>query len=75
AERAVRGTAVAVVLHDLSLAARFCDRVLLLHHGAVIACGAAREVLQPAILEPVYGVRMRVIDEDGVAAIIPWQRG
>ncbi|MCB1630341.1 MAG: ABC transporter ATP-binding protein [Pseudomonadales bacterium] len=75
AERAVRGTAVAVVLHDLSLAARFCDRVLLLHHGAVIACGAAREVLQPAILEPVYGVRMRVIDEDGLAAIIPWQRG
>ena len=37
--------------------------------------GAAREVLQPAILEPVYGVRMRVIDEDGLAAIIPWQRG
>lgn len=74
AERAARGTAVAVVLHDLSLAARFCDRVLVLDHGAVVACGKAREVLQPAILEPVYGVRMRVIDEEGVTAIIPWQR-
>lgn len=74
AGRAARGTAVAVVLHDLSLAARFCDRVLVLHHGKVVACSGARDVLQPAVLEPVYGVRMRVIDEEGVTAVIPWQR-
>ena len=74
AERAARGTAVAVVLHDLSLAARFCQRILLLDHGGVAAHGAAREILSPAILEPVYGVRIRVLDEDGLVAIIPWQR-
>ena len=74
AERAARGTAVAVVLHDLSLAARFCQRILLLDHGGIAAHGAAREILSPAILEPVYGVRIRVLDEDGLVAIIPWQR-
>lgn len=74
AERARRGTAVVVVLHDLSLASRFCDRVLVLHRGAVVACDASRQALQPAVLEPVYGVRMRMIDEDGLRAIIPWQR-
>ncbi len=74
AERAARGTAVVVVLHDLSLAARFCNRVLVLDHGRVVACGDAQQVLQPGVLEPVYGVRMRVIDEDGLRAVIPWQR-
>ena len=65
---------MAVVLHDLSLAARFCQRILLLDHGGVAAHGAAREILCPEILEPVYGVRIRVLDEDGLVAIIPWQR-
>jgi len=74
AERAARGTAVAVVLHDLSLAARFCQRILLLDHGGVAAHGAARDILCPGVLEPVYGVRIRVLDEDGLVAIIPWQR-
>jgi iron complex transport system ATP-binding protein len=74
AERAGRGTAVAVVLHDLSLAARFCQRILLLDQGRIVAHGPAREILRPELLEPVYGVHFRVIEEDGLVAIIPWQR-
>lgn len=74
AERAMRGTGVVVVLHDLSLAGRFCDRILLLQHGRVMACDKARDVLQPSVLEPVYGVRMRVVEQDGMLAVIPWQR-
>jgi iron complex transport system ATP-binding protein len=72
--RAARGKALVVVLHDLSLAARFCQRIVLLDRGRVVAAGPAREVLTPAILEPVYGIRIRVLDEDGLLAIIPWQR-
>lgn len=55
----------AVVLHDLNLAARYCDRTVVLDHGRVVAEGTPEEVLTPEILEPVYGVRMRRVELDG----------
>jgi iron complex transport system ATP-binding protein len=45
-----------VVLHDLNLAARYCDRLLLLDQGRVAATGTPDEVLRPAVLEPVYDI-------------------
>jgi iron complex transport system ATP-binding protein len=45
-----------VVLHDLNLAARYCDRVVLLSRGQVVAAGRVEEVLDPVVLEPVYGI-------------------
>jgi len=51
-----RGGSAVVVLHDLTLAARFCDRLLLLHHGQQMACGSPTDVLTPARIEQVYGV-------------------
>ncbi|MFP4310771.1 MAG: ABC transporter ATP-binding protein [Nitriliruptoraceae bacterium] len=45
-----------VVLHDLNLAARYCDRLLLLDDGRVAAAGTPEEVLRPDVLEPVYGI-------------------
>ena len=53
---------VAVVLHDLNLAAAYCDRLLLLDGGRVAAAGTADEVLVPEVLEPVYGVAVRRLD-------------
>ncbi len=61
-----RGVAVAVVLHDLALAGRFADHVVVLTAGRVAASGAARDVLMPATLEAVYGVRFVLLDIDGV---------
>ncbi|GAB3598661.1 ABC transporter ATP-binding protein [Microbacterium tumbae] len=55
-----------VVLHDLNLAARYCDELVLLARGAVVARGAPGEVLVPEVLQPVYGIDMRRIDFDGV---------
>ncbi len=55
-----------VVLHDLNLAARYCDQVVLLREGTVAAYGEPGEVLVPEILEPVYGIEIRRIDLDGV---------
>lgn len=56
------GGLVIAVLHDLTLAARFCDRLLVLDKGALVADGAPLDVLTPALLEQVYGVRAVRID-------------
>ena len=48
--------AAIVVLHDLTMAMRFCQRLILLNEGRVHADGPPREVLTPATLEAVYGV-------------------
>ncbi|NHC47506.1 ABC transporter ATP-binding protein [Motilibacter aurantiacus] len=47
-------------LHDLPLAARFCDRVVLLESGRVVADGPPAEALTPTLIERVYGVRVSV---------------
>lgn len=46
-----------VVLHELGMAARYCDRIALLHQGRVIACGRPEAVLSPDNLSTVFGVR------------------
>lgn len=69
----VRGLAasVVIVLHDLNLAARYCDRLVLLDRGAVIAEGTPSGVLTPALVESVYGVGVRRVDGvDGVPQLI-----
>ncbi|WP_306368935.1 ABC transporter ATP-binding protein [Nocardiopsis sp. CC223A] len=53
-----------VVLHDLNLAARYCDRLVLLDQGRVVEAGPTNEVLTPEVLEPVYRISVRVL-EDG----------
>ncbi len=52
---------VVMVLHDLDLAARFADRVVVIAEGAVVATGTPDEVLVPDVLDPVYAVRSHVV--------------
>lgn len=67
---ATRGACVVVVLHDLALAARYADQVLLLSQGNVRAAGAPRGVLTPATLRDVYGVEAHVVgDERGFTVV------
>ncbi|MFF8828594.1 ABC transporter ATP-binding protein [Streptomyces sp. NPDC015131] len=49
-----------VALHDLNLAARYCDHLVVLDHGRVAAAGAPEAVLTPDLIETVYGVRVLV---------------
>ena len=51
-----RGTAVVVTLHDLTLAARFCDRLVALKAGRIAAVGAPEAVLSPDCLRDVFGL-------------------
>jgi iron complex transport system ATP-binding protein len=58
--RARQETAVVVVLHDLSLAARWADRMVVLDEGRLWGAGAPEDVLTAAMLADVYGVRASV---------------
>ena len=60
-DRSRRGCAVAVVLHDLNLAARYADRIVLLASGRVHAAGTPREVLTPATLAGCFGIDALVL--------------
>jgi iron complex transport system ATP-binding protein len=57
--RARAGSAVLVTIHDLNLAARWCDRVVLLG-GTAPAIGAPADVLTPARLREVFGVEIEL---------------
>ncbi|MFF0598909.1 ABC transporter ATP-binding protein [Streptomyces antibioticus] len=62
--RTVRELGITTVLavHDLDLALRYCDRLCVLAGGAVVAAGAPEEVLRPALMAEVFGVRARQIE-------------
>ena len=73
ARASARG-AILVVLHDLSLAARYCDRLLLMHCGRILVAGPPGDVLATPALEGAYGVRLGRGDVSGVPVAIALKR-
>jgi len=71
---AKRDACVLVVLHDLALAARFCDRLLLLHAGKVMAEGSPEAVLTPSNLKAAYAITAEFGEREGAMYLLPWQR-
>jgi ABC-type cobalamin/Fe3+-siderophores transport system ATPase subunit len=68
------GGVVIAALHDLSLASRFCTRLILMSHGKLVAEGKPVTVLTPENLAQVYGISAHVdCREDGVV-VIPLKR-
>ena len=74
AEHAQQGGSVLTALHDLSLAARFCSRLILLHNGKIVADGQPIHVLTTENLEQVYGISAYVDCRDDGVVIIPRKR-
>jgi iron complex transport system ATP-binding protein len=60
------------VLHDLALAARYCDRLVLLAGGGVLADGQPAEVLSDTHIMTAYGVDVVRGERDGVPFLLPW---
>jgi iron-chelate-transporting ATPase len=56
-----KGLGVVVVIHDVNLASRFCDEILALHSGRLIARGPSAAIMTPQQLKAIYGVAMDVI--------------
>jgi iron complex transport system ATP-binding protein len=67
------GSTVIAVLHDLNLATRFADRVLLMDHGGVVADGAPADVLTAAVVGAVYRVPVEIVPHPslGYPLILP----
>jgi iron complex transport system ATP-binding protein len=72
-----RGVAVATILHDLNLAARYADRVALMSHGRVVEAGTTRGVLRSELLSTVYAHPVVVVPHphDDCPLILPERIG
>ena len=68
-ELAREGQGIAVVLHDLNLAARFCDRLTALHQGVVKQTGPPEEVLTEQVVNELYGITSSVAIDPVTASL------
>jgi len=68
---ALSGSLVVAVLHDLAMAARFCDRLILIHRGRLIADGVPDAVLTPEHLRDCYGIRAWTGAIEGQPVVLP----
>ena len=71
-QMADEGCAVVAVMHDIQLAAAYCDAIALMSGGRIVAYGKPREVLTTEALSEVYGWPISVMElATGDLAIIP----
>lgn len=73
-EHAQRGGTVVVVMHDINLASRFCDQLILMNHGKIVKFGKLNDLLQDNVLANTYGIDLRLFCEEDTFSVIPWAR-
>lgn len=67
-----RGYSVVAVVHDLNLAACYADRLVMMAAGRIVKEGAATAILQPTLLDKVFGLKARILDlPEGYPMVIP----
>jgi len=68
-----RGTTVAIVLHDLNLAARYADHIIAMKGGRIVAEGTSADVVTEDLVRDVFGLDSRVLPDpiSGTPLIIP----
>jgi ferric hydroxamate transport system ATP-binding protein len=64
---ALEGRSVVVVLHDVNIAARFCDDLIALSAASLVAQAPARALMTEAALEGIYGIRMGLFEHPETA--------
>ena len=69
--RAESGLTLVAAMHDLTLAARYADRMVLLDRGRVVVDGPAAEVLTEALLSEHYGASVEVVSVGGRPVVVP----
>ncbi|MGS2743832.1 ABC transporter ATP-binding protein [Halomonas sp. LS-001] len=73
AEQAAEGRAVMMCLHDLNLAARWCDHILLLYPSGEACWGPRDTMLVPSALERLYQQRLATVEVNGAPVFVPVQ--
>jgi iron complex transport system ATP-binding protein len=71
------GRTMVAVLHDLNHACRYADHLIAMRDGAVVAVGHPAEIVDAELVERVFGLRCRIIEdpETGTPLIVPAARG
>jgi iron complex transport system ATP-binding protein len=72
--RRADGLTVLAAMHDLTLAAQYGDRIILVDGGRVLAEGDAGDVLTEQRIASLYGATVRVVHGDGAPAVVPVRR-
>jgi iron complex transport system ATP-binding protein len=62
---------VIAAMHDLTLAAQYADRLVLLDRGRIVADGKAGDVLSEERIATHYGARVQIVRENGSVAVLP----
>ncbi len=65
-----KGILVVMISHDINIAAKYADEVILMHDGSVFAAGTPAEVITEENLREVYGVASKVIEDEGSPHVI-----
>ncbi|MDI6640194.1 MAG: ABC transporter ATP-binding protein, partial [Methanocellales archaeon] len=66
-----RKISAVMAIHDLNLAARYSDRIIMLNGGSIFDAGSPTSVLTPENIKCVYGVEAKVNDDSGRPHILP----
>ena len=72
--RRTEGLSVLAAMHDLSAAARFADRLVLIDHGRIVSQGSPEAVLESDLLSAVYATPLTVQSIDGELVVLPIPR-
>lgn len=71
-KQAEKGIGIIVVIHELTLASRFCDRIVLLKSGKILSDGSPSTVLSQTNLETGYNIQVARLDYNGDSTVVPW---
>ncbi len=71
-----RGTTIGMVLHDLNLAARYADHLVVMAKGEVVTEGPPADVLTPATVRTAFGLEARIVPDPicGAPMVVPFGR-
>lgn len=69
-----RKLTVIAAIHDLNIASMYCDDIIAMKNGCVVAKGPTKTVLTPQLIQELYGVKASIIDHNGRSVIV-YERG
>ena len=69
-----RGSGMIIAVHDLNLAYRYADAVLVLNEGKMVGYGKPQEILTPECIKKVYGVDSFIVENEYGKFIVPFRR-